>query len=150
MEYIECPDTYNGGGLSLFLAGGITNCGNWQQDMVKLLAHTDLTLVNPRRATFDITDPKMSELQIKWEHEHLSKVDAVLFWFPPETMCPITLYELGARAMTNTPIFVGVHPDYKRKFDVEMQLSLVRPEVEVVYSLEDLAEQVILERMGCA
>ncbi len=40
------------------------------------------------------------------------------------------------------PIFVGVHPDYQRRKDVEIQTQLVRPEVKVVYSLEDLAQQV--------
>jgi hypothetical protein len=143
MRYIECPAVYDGTGMSIFLAGGISNCGNWQKDMVRLLSHTDLTLVNPRRENFDITDPTASQFQIKWEHEHLNKVGAVLFWFPPETLCPITLYELGARSMSHIPIFLGIHPDYKRKFDVEIQTSLVRPDIKIVYSLEELAEQVM-------
>jgi hypothetical protein len=146
MNYIECPNTYDGTGMSIFLAGGISNCSNWQQDMVKLLAHTDLTLVNPRREDFDITDPNASDFQIRWEHRHLNKATAVLFWFPPETLCPITLYELGARSTTKVPIFIGIHPDYKRKFDVEVQTSLVRPEIQIVYSLKDLAKQVIAWR----
>jgi len=145
MNYVECPNVYDGTGMSVFIAGGISNCSNWQQDMIKLLEHADLTVVNPRRESFDITDPAASEFQIKWEHSHLDKVDAILFWFPPETLCPITLYELGARSMARhkKPIFIGIHPDYKRKFDVEMQTSLVRPEIQIVYTLENLAKQVI-------
>ena len=44
--------------------------------------------------------------------------------------------------MTNKPLYVGVQPEYKRREDVKIQTELVRPDVEVVYSLEMLAEQV--------
>lgn len=44
--------------------------------------------------------------------------------------------------MTEKPLYVGVHPQYARRTDVEIQTSLVRPEVKIVYSLEALAEQV--------
>lgn len=37
------------------------------------------------------------------------------------------------------PLFVGVHPEYQRRQDVEIQTRLVRPEVPVVYGLADLA-----------
>ena len=43
--------------------------------------------------------------------------------------------------MTTKPIVIGVHPGYKRKQDVEIQTRLVRPDIQVVYSLEDLAEK---------
>ncbi len=45
--------------------------------------------------------------------------------------------------MTDKPLFVGVHPNYLRKRDVEIQTSLVRPEIQIAYSLEDLASQVL-------
>jgi hypothetical protein len=80
--------------------------------------------------------------QITWEHDYLRMADAILFWFPCETICPIVLYELAAWSMTDKPIFVGVHPDYQRRQDVEIQTGLARPEVEIVYSLEDLVGQV--------
>ena len=44
--------------------------------------------------------------------------------------------------MKEVALFVGIHPEYKRKMDVEIQTALVRPEVTVVYSVEDLADQV--------
>ena len=44
--------------------------------------------------------------------------------------------------MTEKPLYVGVHPQYARRTDVEIQTSLVRPEVKIVYSLEALAKQV--------
>jgi len=143
MIYVEALDSLVATTeLSVFLAGGITGCPDWQQDMRKLLQDTDLILFNPRRANFPIGDPGAALEQIAWEHYHLRTASAILFWFPRETLCPIVLYELGAWSMADKPIFVGVHPDYPRRKDVEIQTQLVRPEVKVVYSLEDLAQQV--------
>ena len=142
MQYIEAPHTYRDSWKSLFLAGGITNCPNWQADIVKMLEDTSLVLLNPRQANFNISDPLAADLQIEWEHDHLIKATAILFWFPRETLCPIVLYELGAWSMTDKPIFIGAHPDYSRRVDVVIQTKLVRPDVVVVDSIADLANQV--------
>lgn len=146
MQYIESPENleYSFGHKSIFLAGGITNCPDWQQEMRGLLAETKLALLNPRRENFPIHDPAAADQQITWEHKHLRKASAILFWFPCETLCPIVLYELGAWSrMPYKEIFVGVHPQYKRRQDVEIQTRLARPDVVAVYSLQGLAEQVI-------
>lgn len=142
MRYIEALDEWRWEGTSVFLAGGVTGCPNWQQDMRGLLSDTNLILFNPRRTHFPIGDPNAAQAQIAWEYNHLREATTILFWFPCETLCPIVLYELGAWSMTNKPIFVGVHPDYQRRKDIEIQTRLVRPEVEVIYTLEDLACQV--------
>ncbi len=144
MKYIESPKVYipDPDDTSVFLAGGITNCPDWQCDIADLLEGTHLVLLNPRREHFPIGDPQAAPEQIAWEHRYLRKASAVLFWFPHETLCPIVLYELGAWSMTDKPIFVGVHPEYKRRLDVELQTRFVRPKVKVVYSLQDLASQV--------
>jgi hypothetical protein len=160
MYYYEAPnqgiptDRLN---HSLFMAGGITDCPNWQMELREKLINTDVTLLNPRRANFPIDDPNAAEQQITWEHNHLHLAKAVSFWFPAETLSPIVLFELGAWShwqghrydtgqqrpvLYQKPIFVGVHPDYKRRQDVEIQLLRQRPEVEVVYSLDDLAWQI--------
>ena len=142
--YIESPECLIDApeGKPVFLAGGITNCPDWQQEMVGLLCDTSVILLNPRRADFPIGDPEAAQEQIEWEYNHLRKANGILFWFPCETICPIVLYELGAWSMTTLPIFVGVHPQYQRRQDVEIQTGLVRPDVRVVYSLKDLARQV--------
>lgn len=44
--------------------------------------------------------------------------------------------------MTAKPIFVGVHPDYRRALDVAIQTRLARPEVIIAPSLVALADQV--------
>lgn len=142
--YVESPENLEEApdGQIVFLAGGITGCPDWQRAMVELLHDTNVTLLNPRRADFPIGDPDAAYEQIAWEYRHLRKADGVLFWFPCETICPIVLYELGAWSTTNKPIFVGVHPRYQRRQDVEIQTKLVRPNVKLVYSLEGLAQQV--------
>ena len=151
MIYIESPDPRfdeydpNDTGMmsrSVFLAGGITGCPDWQTDIVKSLIETNLTILNPRRVNFPIGDTDATFDQIQWEHQALRAAHNILFWFPCETICPIVLYELGAWSMTDKPIFVGVHRDYKRRQDVEIQTGLVRPDVKIVYDLAELAELV--------
>ena len=39
-------------------------------------------------------------------------------------------------------IFVGMDKEYERKQDVVIQTKLARPEIKIVYSLEDLAQQI--------
>ena len=87
-------------------------------------------------------DPSAAEVQIRWEFDHLRRASARLFWFPSATLCPIALFELGAWSMGREPLFVGVDPLYARRADVETQLRLARPDVQVVYSTRDLAAQV--------
>jgi len=144
--YLEAPNNPSEWPLkSLFLGGGISNCVDWQNEMKWLLEKPlpDVLIVNPRRYSFDMSDPSQSELQIEWEFKYLDLSTAILFWFPKETLCPITLYELGSWSMTKKPIFVGTHPEYKRCDDVRIQTRLKRPEVTVVHTLEDLADQAI-------
>jgi hypothetical protein len=141
--YIEALAEYDGPGPSLFLAGGISGTFDWQADVAARLADLPLVLLNPRRKNFPINDPNAAPTQIEWEFRHLRRSTAVLFWFPPETLCPIALYELGGRALVREqPLFVGTHPDFQRRLDVEVQLRLARPEVAVVSDTTALAGQV--------
>jgi hypothetical protein len=145
MKYVECPNAYEkvNNERSIFLAGGITDCPDWQSEIIRLLAHTDVVLLNPRQKQFPIHDPDAAKKQIHWEHQHLRKADEILFWFPQESICPIVLYELGAWSMTDKRIYIGVHPHYPRRADVEIQTQLTRPEVRIDYSLEELARQIV-------
>lgn len=144
MLYFEAPDTYFGWFKNkVFLAGGITGCPDWQQELTKSLSDTDLVLFNPRRQDFPINDPSAAEAQIKWEFNHLRIADAIAFWFPSQTLCPIALYELGTWSNSPKPLFIGVHSDYQRLKDVVYQTRLIRPDVRVVQSLKDLAKQII-------
>lgn len=161
--YLEAPEQQVLRGSSLFLAGGITNCPDWQAEMVPMLRTAyeplgmpwDVTVCNPRRADFPIDDPSAADAQIKWEHEYLRACSMISFWFPKETLCPIVLYELGAWSMTNKKIFVGMDPDYQRRQDVEIQTKLARNfpydkslQVEIVYSLDELVAQIREEMLS--
>ena len=113
---------------SVFIAGGISNCPDWQSRMVTHLDTTLYDVVNPRRVGgFDRTGATARE-QIEWEHSALSKVDSCIFWFPEQTLCPITLFELGvmlSRASRHSlNLAIGWHPNYQRAFDLEVQIGL--------------------------
>lgn len=142
---VTAPEDFNYV-YGLFLAGGITGTGNWQLDMVDLLKKENLdssiTMVNPRRDNFDTSDSAVEREQITWEHRNLAFCSAVLFWFTPETLCPITLFELGKMSQCKGNLYVGCHPDYKRVRDVKIQMELARKDVTVVDSLEALAKLV--------
>ncbi|MGV8087133.1 MAG: nucleoside 2-deoxyribosyltransferase domain-containing protein [Candidatus Woesearchaeota archaeon] len=142
MRCIECPDNYSGSSVSLFIAGGISGCSDWQKEFVKMLKDEDIVLYNPRRKNYLNHNPSITEEQITWEHINLLKADATSFWFTHETVCPITLFELGKQLSLNKPVFIGVHPEYSRKEDVFIQVKLMRPEIVIVNDLESLSKQV--------
>lgn len=139
MDVIEAPNPHPRR-TDVFLGGGITDCPDWQADVIYLLWETPGTILNPRRSgafTHDIADE-----QITWEYHALRTADTVFFWFPMETMCPITLLELGVFTQRkDTRLIVGTHPDYARRFDVIKQLELARPEVVVQDNLFGLVEE---------
>ena len=144
MEYVEAPDKYTGDLPTVFLAGGITDCPDWQQEAVGILAHTDLALLNPRRRNFPIHDPLAAFEQIEWEFEALNDADVILFWFAASrSVQPIALYELGRHAVRNTRLIVGADPGYPRRQDVEIQLRLARgPSFHVWNSLASVCGEV--------
>lgn len=139
MRIIEAPNDYPEMS-DVFLGGGISNCPDWQSEVIRLLADTPGVALNPRR-TGEFTEDIADE-QITWEYYALRSVDTVFFWFPKETLCPITLLELGVFTQRpNTHLIVGTHPDYARRFDVIKQLELARPEVKVQDNIEDLVAE---------
>ncbi len=74
MQYIEAPDRYYTEATELptiFLAGGITDCPNWQADLVEFLREAEesgrispVTVYQPRRADFPIHNPDAAIEQI--------------------------------------------------------------------------------------
>lgn len=148
MRYIEAvqPLVRAPGDVVIFLAGGITGCPDWQAEVLKAFKFMsdEIVLVSPRRADFPIGDPGAAEVQIKWEYDALRFADMILFWFPEETLCPIVLYELGCWTVKQPlkTIFIGVHPGYKRKQDVDIQTALARPAMPIYTSLMGVTEAI--------
>lgn len=141
MTVITAPDPLYNSDPALFLAGGITGCPEWQKDAIGMLEGT-LTLYNPRRPDFDVTDPDATVRQIEWEHLALRSAVAILFWFEAVQVQPIALYELGAWSMTDKPLFIGAHPDYPRRQDVVVQTHFAREELFVFDTLEATCNEV--------
>lgn len=162
MIYIEAPNEYEYKNKSfpyeewkqsLFLAGGITNCPNWQKELVKLLENTELIIFNPRRENFPIEEPNAAYEQIKWEYNKFQVCKQISFWFSTGSLNPIVLFEYGRWSYVAIKywqylikIFVGIDPEYKRKQDVEIQTKLLDPfekSIKIVYNLEEMAQQII-------
>ena len=163
MKYIEAPSRPPMGKYdletSIFIAGSITGARNWQKDILKIPVGSEkITILdcynafNPRQENFDVNDPDVEKEQITWEYDAIHKCKYILFWFSHETLAPITLLELGSALNTHNPdcIFIGVHPEYKRKNDVIIQTALRNKKLseKIVFNLEDLAKIVVQENRG--
>lgn len=146
MTYVEAITEWDGEGPSIFLAGGITDCPDWQAEAAEMLLTSfkdvngypmDLVVLNPRRADFPIEDPSAAGEQIAWEYRHLHRADIVLFWFTAgPSPQPIVQYELGRHAALERKLAVGVEAGYMRGVDVHQQLAHARPDVPVFATLE--------------
>ncbi|MBQ8130966.1 MAG: nucleoside 2-deoxyribosyltransferase domain-containing protein [Bacilli bacterium] len=139
MKVITAPNDYilKPGEISVFLAGGITNCPNWQANIIEQLDNyhlPQLVVFNPRRENFPINDPNASYEQIEWEFKYLERADIFSMYFcASESDQPICMYELGryiSRMQSKHPttwkyrIVISVEDGYKRKNDVLIQTNL--------------------------
>jgi hypothetical protein len=148
-QVVEAPEyTKNVFPNQLFLAGGISNCPNWQSHAIERLSLLPITIYNPRRENFNLLDSSESEAQIDWEFVHLRQATEVMFWFAPETVCPITLFELGGRLEANRVtdpfmqwLIIGSHLEYKRIFDVRYQAG--KKGWPVFTNLDDMLDIII-------
>jgi hypothetical protein len=124
---------------SIFIAGGISDCPDWQSDVVGMIDSTRYDVVNPRRTGgFDKTGATAEE-QIGWEYAALSHVENCVFWFPKETLCPITLFELGkmlerAKKDPVIKLIIGWHPEYARAFDLQVQIGLMGMKKQILHA----------------
>ncbi len=119
---------------SVFLAGGITNCKEWQKVVIEELKFEDISLFNPRQEYFDVSDKNASYKQIIWEFERLEKMDIFsMYYCNDNSDQPICMYELGrniVRMQNRFPsdwekrIVISVENGYKRQADVLIQTEL--------------------------
>ena len=152
MKIITAPEIIERmeGEKYLFLAGGITNCPNWQEDVIKYLEPLRgdrLIVLNPRREyTFPVHDSSEVYRQIEWEFDALEKADIFSMYFcSGESDQPICMYELGrniVRMQMKYPsdwqhrIIISVEKGYSRKADVLIQTELAtdnKVKVNTVY-----------------
>jgi hypothetical protein len=139
MKIITAPQNYNkqSDQISVFLAGGITNCPKWQNEVIRKLEDFDLqrlVIYNPRQEHFDITDTSASYKQIAWEYQYLENMDIFSMYFSDgDSDQPICMYELGrnlVRMQNRFPndwrerIVITCENGYRRKQDVYIQTIL--------------------------
>ena len=139
MKVITCPDEYTKSEKDIFcfLGGGITNCPNWQKEVINILQKVDpehLVVFNPRRDNFPINNPNASDEQIQWEYKYLECADIFSMYFcESESDQPICMYELGRniermnnRYMINVDrhVIISSEKNYKRVQDVVIQTKL--------------------------
>jgi hypothetical protein len=116
---------------TVFLAGGITDCPEWQDEIIKKLKpFDDAILFNPRRKNFPIEDPNAAKEQITWEFDALEQSDIFSMWFcKGKSDQPICMYELGRNVALHIKnidsIVIGVEKGYKREQDVRIQMELI-------------------------
>lgn len=144
IQYIESPNKEKPTKQALFLGGGITNCPDWQSEILSKLDSKglEITVFNPRRKNYPKEDPNAEMEQISWEYSRLREAPVLLFWFSSGSENPIVLFELGSALERNVSVLVGVDPNYSRKRDVEIQVALKNKDIQIVYSLDDMVEEV--------
>lgn len=141
--------------ITCFLAGGITNCWEWQDEVIKTLNNINLpnlVVFNPRQKFFDIKNPDAADDQIKWEFQYLQQMDIFSMYFCGNTVSdqPICFYELGRYLQKmidkypniNDHFLVTMESDFKRYKDVIVQTNLA------VRSLNKYSNRVFVEEIG--
>lgn len=140
-QTITAPSKEKPDFLSVFLAGGITKCKEWQDEVIRELEFDDVSIFNPRQEKFDFTDPFASYKQIEWEFDRLETMDMFSMYFCNDNSDqPICMYELGrnvVRMQNRFPadwekrIVISVEKGYKREKDVLVQMKLISKDIFV-------------------
>ena len=159
LEIVEAPNPSKDNKIKLFLAGGITNCPDWQKEIIDRLKNSiskgssnpyiqimleNVTVYNPRRENFPMDDPSASSVQITWEYEKLRECNIIAFWFSKGSLNPIVLYEYGKHGISQpTTLVVGCDKEYTRTSDVEIQTKLAKPSQKIFYSLDEFYQEII-------
>ncbi len=158
MKVFTAPEEiHNPIGLpTVFLAGGIVKCEIWQQQVIDKLEDWDhAILLNPRRENYPWNDPAAEVEQITWEFDGLDTCDVFSMWFcASQSDQPVCMYELGrnlARQQVSPGVqtVIGVEPGYRRERDVEVQVSLVDPTIEIHSTLDEHVMNILKALENC-
>lgn len=147
MKVVTAPEEYreSDDDIKVFLAGGITDCHDWQSSVIEELEKLikeckadNLVIFNPRRPRFPIGDSREASRQITWEYNALQKSEIFSMYFcKGKSDQPICMYELGRNLLkiiieerfgftvgAINRIVVSVEDGYKRDNDVVIQSRL--------------------------
>ena len=85
IEIVQAPNIEkNNEGVKLFIAGGISNCPDWQNILIKRIS-IDKRIKNDKDVKITIFNPRCKEIpedeyaQTLWEYERLKKSDIISF-----------------------------------------------------------------------
>jgi hypothetical protein len=127
-QFLHCmpPDEPDHGNFSLFTAGSIEMGAavQWQQLLVKHLQDLPITIINPRRGTWNPNvnakkeDPTFFS-QVEWELDALTQADVICYFFDCNTVSPVSLMELGIWSNSGK-IIVCCDQRYWRQGNVEI------------------------------
>lgn len=140
---------------SIFLAGGITGCDNWQKvvqfELMRTFKNDPLLILNPRRDNFPINNPNAAEEQITWEFNALDYCDMFTMYFAGGSSDqPICMYEYGRHlakfdehSRSLNSVVVTACKDYKRYNDVIIQTRLVDDRIVVNSTLDEHIDAIV-------
>lgn len=154
------------GDILVFLAGGITNCDNWQNSVIDRIKQEEfghnVVIANPRRESFpDTNNEKSFYKQVEWEFNMLEQANIFsVFFANSESVQPITMYELGRNIVRMKEKFpedysirtiISVQRGYGRTQDVLVQTDLAYgfKMAEVVMTPYTHAERIITAINEC-
>lgn len=145
VEIVQAPNKSTNKGIKLFLAGGISQCPQWQNEIISKLRN------EPRLEEFKIIifNPRCDEIpneefQTEWEYDNLKDSDIISFWFSVGSLNPITLFEYGSYFKSKKKIIVGCHPEYLRKSAVKIQTRLDAPQLNVIEDFEEFYNEIVI------
>lgn len=164
MQIVTAPEAFQkkNSQIGVFLAGGITNCSEWQSEVIECLINLskyvednleNLIIFNPRRKNFPIDDPNAANEQITWEFSFLEKCDifSMYFDYTEKSDQPICFYELGRNLIKmeikfpedfKKRIIISYKENFKRAKDVEIQTNLAL-NIEEDYMIKQPVEHAI-------
>lgn len=140
MKVITAPEYYalRNDDVAVFLAGGITNCEDWQNKVIDCLKRytsniTDkLVIFNPRRSEWPSNgDLEEVRRQIHWEADYICKCNIFSMYFTntKDSDQPICFYELGR--YTQGRDIISYQEGFRRALDVDIQMEILCPGIKV-------------------
>lgn len=126
---------------TVFLAGGIVGCPDWQNQVMQGLSDLRILFFNPRHDK-DGKDIHFNSKVDQWVENWIIRTGLVAFWFCKETTQHKWIFQLGRMSDKVKPIIVGLHPDYKFAQDIQNLFILSRVRARLVYNIEDLIDKI--------
>lgn len=134
MRVVTYPEKYErkDGDIAVFLAGGISDCDNWQEDVINYLKlHNlrleNLVILNPRGDESKILSFDQKQI---WDFDNLNEADIVSFYFCANATQSTSMYELGRHLALygcgyHNKIVVSIETGFKKSNVLNDQCQLL-------------------------